>query len=364
MSIFQSLRFSLSLSLVQIKKTKPRDILKMEFWTNVIVFFLLLIFYLHLQHEWKKSGDLEIFEMDYISNKDLEDVCKLKQPVLFQVDHWREMTTLLTFVPDEKDEVIVKDIRDYYKPDVNAVDGIFLSYKSAFGLCSTDTNRHFFSENNAEILDKCENVKKMDALLAPSLNVTSKYDYWFGSANTNTPTRYHYDTSLFLLVLPGQGIRIKMCPWQNVNQLHPIKDYEHYEFWSKVDLWKNTKIKSLEFDVKPGFMVYIPSYWFYTIQYIKIEAGEEDTPISTILCFQYTTVMNILAHLHHYTMYFLQQQNVINTKSRLLVKKEVEEKEVEEKELEKEVEKEVEEKKMDEITETIAMLQPKNNDEI
>jgi len=325
----------------------------MEFWTNIILFFLLLIFYLHLQHEWKKSGDLEIFEMDYISNKDLEDVCKLKQPVLLQVDHWKEMEFILPFSPDEKDEVIVKDIRDYYKPDVTAVDGIVLSYKSAFGLCSTDTNRQFFSENNTEMMDKWGKTKKLDALLAPSLNVTSKYDYWFGSANANTPTRYHYDTSLFLLVLPGQGIRIKMCPWQ---KLDPIKDYEHYEFWSKIDLWKNTKIKSLEFDVKPGFMVYIPSYWFYTIQYINVEATEEDTRISSIISFQYSTVMNILAQLHHYGMYFLQQQNIVNTKSRKMEKSSIE--------IEKNPEEDITPKEVisPEITDTIAMLQPKNKD--
>lgn len=335
----------------------------MEFWTNVILFFLLLIFYLHLQHEWKKSGDLEIFEMDYISNTDLEEVCKLKQPVLFQVDHWKEMDQILQFVPDEKEEIVVKDIRDYYKTDVISVDGIVLSYKSAYGLFSTDTNKHFFTENNIEMMEKWEKIKKLDTLLAPSLNITSKYDYWFGSANTNTPTRYHYDTSRFLLVLPGQGIRIKMCPWQNANQLYPIKDYEHYEFWSKIDLWKNTKIKSLEFDVKPGFMVYIPSYWFYSIQYINVEASE-DTRISSIISFQYTTVMNVLANIHHYSMYFLQQQNIINTKSRKIEKtskvEEFEEKEEVKKEEEAE-EKEV--KKKDEVAESIAMLQPKNEND-
>ena len=331
----------------------------MDFWTNIILFFLLLIFYLHLQHEWKKSGDLEIFEMDYISNKDLEDVCKLKQPVLFPVEHWKEMDSILAFIPDEKEEVIVKDIRDYYKPDVIAVDGIVLSYKSAHGLFSTDTNHHFFSENNTEILDKWEKVRKLDALLAPSLKLTSKYDYWFGSANTNTPTRYHYDTSRFLLILPGQGIRIKMCPWQNANQLYPIKDYEHYEFWSKIDLWKNTKIKSLEFDVKPGFMVYIPSYWFYTIQYIKVEAAEENTSISSILCFQYATAMNILANLHHYGMYFLQQQNIVNTKSRKIENLSKEEPEIVKEETEVPDEKNKNEISPD-IAESIAMLQPKN----
>ena len=205
------------------------------------------------------------------------------------------------------------------------------------------------------MMEKCGFVKKMDPVLSPSLKLTTKYDYWFGSANTHTPLRYHMDTSRFLLVLPGQGIRIKMCPWQKIDH---IKDYEHYEFWSKIDLWQNTKIKSLEFDVKPGFMVYIPSYWFYSIQYTNVETTE-DVRISPVICFQYVTIMNIIANLHHYGMYFLQQQNVVNTKSRLLEtpNMDTESKKIEETETEVEVKTETETEK--EIVDTITMLQPK-----
>ena len=35
--------------------------------------------------QFKKSEDLEIYEMDYSTNAHLQDVCDVRQPVLFNV---------------------------------------------------------------------------------------------------------------------------------------------------------------------------------------------------------------------------------------------------------------------------------------
>lgn len=328
----------------------------MDFWTNAILFFLILIFYLHLQHEWKKGEDLEILEMDYISNKDLQDICKLKQPVLFVLD------TIIPYVPEEKDDVTVKDIRDYYRSPEKSVDGISLSYKSANGLCSTDPHSYFFSENNTDIILN-KDFDTLSTYLEPPLLVSKKYDYWFGSANAYTPVRYHTDSSRYLAVLPGQGIRVKMCPWRFRSSFSPIKDYENYEFWSKTNIWKHFTGKSLEFDVKAGYILYIPSYWFYSIQYIHVSTKEEDGVvgsgnISSIACFQYVTAMNMIANLQHYGLYFLQQQNVVDTKAKVVLKAETESK------VEVEVDFEKEKEISPLVAETIVMLQPKEENNV
>jgi len=327
----------------------------MEFWTNFIVFFVILIFYLHLQHEWKKGEDLEILEMDYISNKDLHEICKLKQPVIFQIDNFKETESLFQFVPEEKEEVIVKDNHDYYKDLTESIDGITLSYKSANGLFETDIHSRFFSENNMDFFSS----KSFDSLFAPPLTVSKSCDYWFGSANAYTPTRFHTDSCRFLVILPGQGIRVKICPWRNRSTLNPMKDYEHYEFWSKTDIWKNNSIRCLEFDVKPGYVLYIPAYWFYSIQYLKVVTEEKESRVSSVACFQYITTMNMIANIHHYALYFLQQQNIITTKTRVLKKEDKEE----DTEMEIKPEIKLKTKKEDsispEIAETIAMLEPK-----
>jgi hypothetical protein len=326
----------------------------MDFWINIILFTIILIFYLHLQNEWKKSEDLEIFEMDYISNKDLQEVCNFKQPVIFQMDNKKDLEPLFHWNPDEKQEIIMKDIRDYYKSsDIKSVNGISLSYKSAIGLCNTDPSSYFFSENNIDIIPKTV-FDTLSYYLSPPLTISCKYDYWFGSANTITPVRYHCDTSRFLLVLPGQGIRVKMSPWRTNSVFSPIKDYENYDFWSKTNIWKDVTLKCLEFDVKPGYILYIPSYWFYSIQYIQNNVSEEtETKVSSIAYIQYITGMNMIANIHHYGLYFLQQQNIMDTKSRILKPVTITEEIPEPKQILEEINVKTD------VSESIAMLQPK-----
>jgi hypothetical protein len=112
--------------------------------------------------------------------------------------------------------------------------------------------------------------------------------------------------------------------------------------------------------VKAGYVLYIPAYWFYSIQYIHVSVEEDSTSVSSIACFQYVTAMNMIANLQHYGLYFLQQQNMVDTKARVI--KPLEEIEKDEKEKEEKDEKEPIEKEKEispQVAETIAMLQPK-----
>jgi hypothetical protein len=61
------------------------------------------------------------------------------------------------------------------------------------------------------------------------------------------------------------------------------------------------KVKFLEFDVVSGDALFVPPYWWYSIQYI-----EPDTIVSSIT---YRNVMNCLANSPEYILYFFQQQN-------------------------------------------------------
>jgi len=61
------------------------------------------------------------------------------------------------------------------------------------------------------------------------------------------------------------------------------------------------KIKFLEFDVLAGHTVFIPGYWWYSIKY-----SEEPTLVTT---FTYNNVMNCLANVPNWFLYYLQQSN-------------------------------------------------------
>ena len=61
------------------------------------------------------------------------------------------------------------------------------------------------------------------------------------------------------------------------------------------------KIKVLDLDIIPGQIIFIPAYWWYSIEY---------TELSCICSFQYRTYMNTLAILPEIILSLLQKQNI------------------------------------------------------
>ena len=60
-------------------------------------------------------------------------------------------------------------------------------------------------------------------------------------------------------------------------------------------------IKFLEFDVEPGYVLYVPPYWFYSIKY-----AADDTELYG---FYYNSLINCVANIPNWCLYYLQQQN-------------------------------------------------------
>ena len=63
------------------------------------------------------------------------------------------------------------------------------------------------------------------------------------------------------------------------------------------------KIRFLEFEVNPGFVLSIPPYWWYSIQY--------DDKVDTLVCgFTYNSLMNTVANVPYFVKYYIQQSNI------------------------------------------------------
>jgi len=266
--------------------------------------------------------------MDYVSNSQLHDVCNIKQPVLFQyrdinpsffeeLDH--EHLDIL-----ESHDVKIKDIRDYYNENENdSIDYTVMTYRSAETLMNSDTKSSYFTENNFNIVDDAGLLKTFqnnDTYLKPPLTVVSKYDILTGSKEAHTPLRYHINERYMLCVMTGK-ITVKMTPWKSCKYLYPNKDYDMFEFWSPVNVWKPQrkyfnemdKMKCLEFEVNAGHVLCIPPYWWYSIKYDK-------NPETVLTSFTYNTVMNCIANIPDASLYFMQQQNIKTRVSKTISK--------------------------------------------
>jgi hypothetical protein len=285
----------------------------LEIIIGFFVFCIILFFYLHIHFHLKTSNDLEIYEIEQASKDKMEEICDLRQPVLFDCDEDTEkisQTTNKSYLLDNYPIFEVK-IRD--AKDIDGQDNLYLPLPLhiASKLFAEDKNATYFSEGNSDFLLETGAQKNMsynDEFLRPFMVSNCNYDVLMGSSGVETPLRYEINYRNYFLVTQG-SIKVKLFPPKCGKYLYSIKDYENLEFRSQVNPWKPQtrfradfdKVKCLEIILTPGRFLFIPAYWWYSFKF------DENTSISS---FKYRTYMNNIAISPHIFMYALQNQNV------------------------------------------------------
>ena len=280
----------------------------METLYAIIVFIIMLIIYSQIMFQLKKGDDMEIYEIDYTNNKDLNNSANLKHPIIFEFSKFDNILKdySLKYLTNEYGsfDVIVKEPEDYHtdKPS----NPVVISLSAAESLTKTDTSSKYYSDQNQPFiyetgLDKY--YKQFDKFFQPMFSVFSKYDVIFGSSGTTTPLSYHTYERRFIYVNGGK-ITVKMTPWRSSKYMVVNKDYANYEFTSPLNVWKPQenyeagfkKMKFLDFTVHPGNVLYIPPFWYYSV---KIEDDD-----GLIYLMDYGSPMNITANTINLGHYF------------------------------------------------------------
>jgi hypothetical protein len=243
----------------------------------------------------------------------MEEICDLRQPVLFDCDEEGSkiiQTTNKNFLLENYHIFEVK-IRDSLDTDTDSELYVPLPLRVANKLFADDKQSLYFSENNTDFLVETGAVKNMmynDEFLRPHLVSNCNYDVMFGSNGVTTPFRYELNYRNYFMVTQG-SVKIKLSPPKSTRYLYPVNDYENFEFRSPINPWTPQpkfradfdKIKCLEIVLTPGKYLFIPAYWWYSFKF------SENTSIS---CFRYRTYMNNIAISPNICMYALQNQNV------------------------------------------------------
>ena len=286
----------------------------MDTFTFFIIFVIILFLYVHIIAQYKKSEDLEIYEMDYASNQALQEICDLKQPVLFR---------LTIDNPINIENLSYKNDIRVYSTGTNATNDpasyVLLPFPQFHNLITTTTNPHYYTEKNRDFIDEVDlydNFRELDPYLKPYYTAQTIYDVWTGGRLINTPLRYHINYRQYLYVTSGK-IHVKMTPYKSRKYLHPIIDYANFDFRSPINpftpqaeyMHDMDKTKFLEFDVHAGFVLYVPPYWWYSIQYAADSFDKKKTVVMSVI---YNTTMNILANSPSIARYYMQLQNTKN----------------------------------------------------
>ena len=278
---------------------------------SVLIFCIVLFIYLHINFHLKVSNDLEVYEIEQPSKEKLEEICDIRQPVIFDYNV-EGLINDCNIDSVERNygafDVKVRNVKEY---DDNGELYLPLTMNTSREIFRKDNEERFVSENNSEFLDETGLIKSMrynDNFLRPYSVCNCNYDLHFASDNTKTPLKYDLNYRNFYMVTQG-SIKIKLIPPKSSKYLYAISDYDNFEFLSPVNPWNVQsqfradfdKLKTLEVELTKGQIIYIPAYWWYSFHYA------ENTSICT---FKYKTYMNNVAISNHTLVSLLQSQNV------------------------------------------------------
>ena len=298
----------------------PEQII-MQTVVAVFVFCIVLFLYLHIYFHIRTSDDLEVYEIDQPSKDKLEEICDLRQPVVFEYDDATNSGTSGSFRNDVAFDVIKKnygafDVKVKNMKDVSADSEPYMpiTLNATHEIMKSDKASQFISEKNVEFLEETGVIKHFrynDDFLRPPLVSNCDYDYTFASEGAETALQYNVNYRNYFMPVCGRA-RVILIPPKSSKYLYARSDYETFEFVSPVSPWNvqhtykadYDKIKTLEVQLTPGKILFIPAYWWYSIKYYD-EA--------TICTFKYRTYMNTVAILPQLFLYFLQRQNVKRT---------------------------------------------------
>ena len=283
----------------------------MNLIVNIIIFLIVLFFYLHIVFHLKTSDDLEIFEINEPSKNELEEICDLRQPLIFPYNNPGISEAINRHnILDNYGAFDIR-VRNVKENDDDTDIYSTLVFNKALHLLAKDTDQKYISENNLDFIEETtlyKNISYNDAFLRPSMVASCNYDLLMGSQGACTPFQYKLSFRNYLLVTEG-SVKIRLAPPKSIRYLNVENDYENFEFRSRINPWEVQtkykgdfdKVKCLDIEVNAGQIVYIPAYWFYSIKF-SVDA--------TICNLQYKPYMNLLAISPQLILRFLQNKNI------------------------------------------------------
>lgn len=238
----------------------------------IIIFCFILFIYLHVQFHLKICNDLEIYNFDSVLNYDLNELDKLRQPMIFMEisdDILLKFSSVYNMPPDAKFKV------DNHKMTLSELkDSPF--YSLEYG------NMTFYKQH----------YMKYDNVLKP-MGAFQEYDIWTGH-NSIVPLRYMFFCRFFIVPV-DKPISVKLTSPDNSNRLHPNENYIDYEFTSDENPWQSEiSVKFLEVTVNPGQYLFVPSYWWFSVRFNEL---------TNVVCFKYDTIMNSIANIKNHLLH-------------------------------------------------------------
>jgi hypothetical protein len=106
------------------------------------------------------------------------------------------------------------------------------------------------------------------------------------------------DDRQYFFVTKGK-ISVRMTPWRSGRYFDTVSDYDNYEFFSRGDPWTcaDKEVRWLDFEVAEGYVLFIPAWWWYSIQFSSVD--------TEVIGIRYVTFGNMIAHIPKWARYYM-----------------------------------------------------------
>lgn len=277
---------------------------------NIFILILVLFIYIHICNNINPSNYLEIYEVEYTSKENFEDLCNTKQPIIFNnILLNNNISKQYLFDEFKNFNINVLNINDVH----NNI-SIPILLQDSEQLFKNDNSNNYISIKNSNFLNETSLIKVLkssDMILRPIGVCVMDYDIITGSTNSYTNMSMEYSVRNFVYVNSG-SIEVTLTPFLYEKYLYSKKNDEIMNKISDINIYninekhKNNynKIKFLQIKINANQLLFIPNYWYYSIKIL-----EDETLVSL---YKYKTYSNCISLLPQYLLQYLQKHNIKN----------------------------------------------------
>lgn len=286
----------------------------MSTFTYIILIIILSIGYAQIMFQLKKGDNLDIYEIDFTSNKELNESASLKQPFIFHFSHLDSiLKKQLANIQDSYSgfEIYLKETNTYLSTYTPTSASAFLPIRTVATTLQTDQEHRYFTSGNQQFIQETGLIKSfqhLDHLFKPPLSIYTNYDIITGSDKATTPLLYHTFERRFLYIISG-SIEIKLTPWRSTKYAIMYKNNYTREYGSSLNVWNPQPEFQAGYDkmriqtcrIHEGSIIYIPPYWLYSI---KFSYPTQNTNLPIIASFDYASPMNLITNIHNFANHY------------------------------------------------------------
>ena len=173
---------------------------------TILIFLIVLFVYLHIYFHFKKNNDLELINIEQPPQDKLDEVCNLRQPLVFQYtednifsslsrEHLKQQASHHNVNIRSTSDESVQDHKDinYY---------VTLDMKKTLELFEKDSAQQYITENNKNFLEDSTLVtmfQDSEDYFVPAMTSRKTYDLMMGSLGACTPLQYHVEYRRYIL---------------------------------------------------------------------------------------------------------------------------------------------------------------------